>query len=134
LLGLGVSAISKIGPTYSQNVRTVEEYYDRLSHDLLPTARGIALDRDDILRRAVIMSLMCHFEVSKESIETVHMIKFDDYFKTEIAELKMFEDERLVENTAERISVREGKLLLRAVAMTFDRYLRADRAALLQDC
>ena len=130
LLGLGVSAISKIGPTYSQNVRTVEEYYDRLSHDLLPTARGIALDRDDILRRAVIMSLMCHFEVSKESIETVHMIKFDDYFKTEIAELKMFEDEGLVENTAEWISVTpKGKLLVRAVAMTFDRYLRADRRA-----
>jgi len=130
LLGLGVSAISKIGPTYSQNVRTVEEYYDRLSHDLLPTARGIALDRDDILRRAVIMSLMCHFEVSKESIETVHMIKFDDYFKTEIAELRMFEDEGLVENTAEWISVTpKGKLLVRAVAMTFDRYLRADRRA-----
>ena len=130
LVGLGVSAISKIGPTYSQNVRTVEEYYDRLSHDLLPTARGIALDRDDILRRAVIMSLMCHFEVSKESIETVYMIKFDEYFKTEIAELKMFEDEGLVENTAEWISVTpKGKLLVRAVAMTFDRYLRADQRA-----
>jgi len=48
--GLGVSAISKIGPTYSQNVRTIEEYYDRLKLGMLPTARGIALDRDDILR------------------------------------------------------------------------------------
>jgi oxygen-independent coproporphyrinogen-3 oxidase len=94
------------------------------------TARGIALDRDDILRRAVIMSLMCHFEVSKESIETVHMIKFDEYFKTEIAELKLFEDEGLVENTPEWISVTpKGKLLVRAVAMTFDRYLRADQRA-----
>ena len=130
LVGLGVSAISKIGPTYSQNVRTVDEYYDRLSHDLLPTARGIALDRDDILRRAVIMSLMCHFEVSKESIETVYMIKFDEYFKMEIAELRMFEDEGLVENTAEWISVTpKGKLLVRAIAMTFDRYLRADQRA-----
>jgi len=130
LVGLGVSAISKIGPTYSQNVRTVDEYYDRLSHDLLPTARGIALDRDDLLRRAVIMSLMCHFEVSKESIETVYMIKFDEYFKVEIAELRMFEDEGLVENTAEWISVTpKGKLLVRAVAMTFDRYLRADQRA-----
>ena len=130
LVGLGVSAISKIGPTYSQNVRTVEEYYDRLSHDLLPTARGIALDRDDILRRAVIMALMCHFEVSKESIETAYLIKFDDYFKTEIAELKMFEDEGLVEHTPEWISVTpKGKLLVRAVAMIFDRYLRADQRA-----
>jgi oxygen-independent coproporphyrinogen III oxidase len=130
LVGLGVSAISKIGPTYSQNVRTIEEYYDRLKLGMLPTARGIALDRDDILRRAVIMSLMCHFEVSKESIETVHLIKFDEYFKTEIAELKLFEDEGLVENTPEWISVTpKGKLLVRAVAMTFDRYLRADQRA-----
>ena len=76
------------------------------------------------------MSLMCHFEVSKESIETVYMIKFDDYFKVEIAELRMFEDEGLVENTAEWISVTpKGKLLVRAVAMTFDRYLRADQRA-----
>ena len=130
LIGLGVSAISKVGPTYSQNVRTVEEYYDRLDHDMLPTARGIALDRDDILRRAVIMSLMCHFEVAKESIETVHLIKFDEYFKTELAELKMFEDEGLVENSPEWISVTpKGKLLVRAIAMTFDRYLRADQRA-----
>jgi oxygen-independent coproporphyrinogen-3 oxidase len=130
LIGLGVSAISKVGPTYSQNVRTVEEYYDRLDHNMLPTARGIALDSDDILRRAVIMSLMCHFEVAKESIETVHLIKFDEYFKTELAELKMFEDEGLVENSPEWISVTpKGKLLVRAIAMTFDRYLRADQRA-----
>ncbi|HSQ10249.1 MAG TPA: oxygen-independent coproporphyrinogen III oxidase, partial [Burkholderiaceae bacterium] len=130
LIGLGVSAISKIGPTYSQNVRTIEEYYDRLKLGTLPTARGIALDRDDILRRAVIMALMCHFEVSKESIDTTYLIKFDDYFKTEIAELKLFEDEGLVENTPEWITVTpKGKLLVRAVAMTFDRYLRADHRA-----
>jgi oxygen-independent coproporphyrinogen III oxidase len=130
LIGLGVSAISKIGPTYSQNVRTIEEYYDRLNRSMLPTARGIALDRDDILRRAVIMALMCHFEVSKESIETTHMIKFDEYFRTELGEMKMFEDEGLVENTPEWITVTpKGKLLVRAVAMTFDRYLRADERA-----
>ena len=130
LVGLGVSAISKIGPTYSQNVRTVEEYYDRLDHGMLPATRGIALDRDDILRRAVIMALMCHFEVAKESIETVHMIKFDDYFKTELADVKMFEDEGLVENTPEWLTVTsKGKLLVRAVAMTFDSYLRADQRA-----
>jgi oxygen-independent coproporphyrinogen-3 oxidase len=130
LIGLGVSAISKIGPTYSQNVRTIEEYYDRLKLGMLPTVRGISLDRDDILRRAVIMALMCHFEVSKEAIETAHMIKFDEYFKTELSEMKLFETEGLVENTPEWITVTpKGKLLVRAVAMTFDRYLRADQRA-----
>jgi oxygen-independent coproporphyrinogen-3 oxidase len=127
LVGLGVSSISKIGPTYSQNVRTLEEYYDNLKQGMLPTVRGIVLDRDDILRRAVIMALMCHFEVSKEAIETTYMIKFDEYFKTELAALKQFEDEGLAENSAEWVNVTpRGKLLVRAIAMQFDRYLRSD--------
>lgn len=127
LVGLGVSSISKIGPTYSQNVRTLEEYYDMLKQGMLPTVRGIVLDRDDILRRAVIMALMCHFEVSKEVIETTYMIKFDEYFRTELAALKQFEDEGLAENSAEWVSVTpRGKLLVRAIAMQFDRYLRSD--------
>jgi len=127
LVGLGVSSISKIGPTYSQNVRTLEEYYDMLKQGMLPTVRGIVLDRDDILRRAVIMALMCHFEVSKEAIETTYMIKFDEYFKTELAALKQFEDEGLAENSAEWVNVTaRGKLLVRAIAMQFDRYLRSD--------
>jgi len=130
LIGLGVSAISKIGPTYSQNVRTLDEYYDLLRQGMLPTVRGVVLDRDDILRRNVIMALMCHFEVSKEAIETTHSIKFDEYFKPELAELKQFEDEGLVETTPEWVSVTpRGKLLIRAIAMTFDRYLRADERA-----
>ena len=76
------------------------------------------------------MALMCHFEVAKESIETVHMIKFDDHFRTELTDMKMFEDEGLVENTPEWLTVTpKGKLLVRAVAMTFDSYLRADQRA-----
>lgn len=127
LIGLGVSAISKIGPTYSANVRELDEYYDCLREGQMPTSRGIALDMDDLLRRAVIMSLMCHFEVSKEAIETAHLIKFDEYFKPELAALKRFEDEGLVEVTPEWINITpKGKLLVRAVAMNFDRYLRQD--------
>jgi oxygen-independent coproporphyrinogen-3 oxidase len=130
LVGLGVSAISKIGPTYSQNVRELDEYYDRLNHGLLPTARGILLDRDDLLRRAVIMSLMCHFVVSKEAIEAAHLIKFDEYFRRELVALEKFVAEGLVELSADWISVTpKGKLLIRAIAMCFDRYLQNDERA-----
>ncbi|MCX8114444.1 MAG: oxygen-independent coproporphyrinogen III oxidase [Burkholderiaceae bacterium] len=130
LVGLGVSAISKIGPTYSQNVRELDEYYDRLNHGLLPTARGILLDRDDLLRRAVIMSLMCNFVVSKEAIEAAHLIKFDEYFRRELAALEKFVAEGLVELSADWISVTpKGKLLIRAIAMCFDRYLQNDERA-----
>ena len=129
LIGLGVSAISKVGPTYAQNVRTLDEYYECLRGGDLPTQRGIQLNADDLVRRAVIMALMCHFEVSKESIATSHLIDFDVYFTRELAELAPFQEAGLIECSPEWISVTpKGKLLVRAMAMVFDRYLREDRA------
>jgi len=127
LIGLGVSAISKIGPTYAQNVRELDEYYDRLRNGMLPTARGVLLDRDDLVRRAVVMSLMCHFEVSREAIETSHLLRFDEYFKREMGELRQFEEAGLVEVTRDWITVSPlGRLLVRPIAMVFDSYLRQD--------
>jgi len=129
LIGLGVSAISKVGPTYAQNVRTLDEYYECLRGGALPTQRGLQLNADDLVRRAVIMALMCHFEVAKESIATAHLIDFDTYFSRELAELAQFQDAGLIECSKEWISVTpKGKLLVRAMAMVFDRYLREDRA------
>ena len=127
LIGLGVSAISKVGPTYAQNARALEDYYECLRGGVIPTQRGIQLNADDLVRRAVIMALMCHFQVAKESIETAHLVDFDEYFASELAELKTYEDAGLVECTEDWISVTpKGKLLVRALAMVFDRYLRND--------
>ena len=69
LVGLGVSAISRVGPTYSQNAKTLPEYYDALRQGHLPVVRGLALSRDDLVRRAVIMALMCQGWVDFEAIE-----------------------------------------------------------------
>ncbi len=80
LVALGVSAIGSIGPTYSQNFRRIEEYYDSLDHGELPIMRGLELTADDLLRRAVIQSLMCHFALSKQAIELSYLIDFDKYF------------------------------------------------------
>jgi oxygen-independent coproporphyrinogen-3 oxidase len=76
LIGLGVSAIGRIGATYSQNAKTLEEYCDHLDQGRLPVVRGLALNRDDLLRRAVIMALMCQGQVLFESIELAHLIDF----------------------------------------------------------
>jgi oxygen-independent coproporphyrinogen-3 oxidase len=128
LIGLGVSSISKVGPTYAQNVRELPDYYDRIRAGVLPTARGVLLDMDDLVRRAVIMALMCHLEVSKEGIESAYLIRFDEYFRRELADLQTFEDEGLVEVTRDWINILpKGKLLVRAIAMVFDRYLRQDQ-------
>ena len=90
LLGFGISAIGQVGPTYSQNVKTLDEYYDRLDRGTLPVMRGIELTADDLVRRALIQSLMCHFEVPIESLEVAHLIDFRKYFAHELEELAPF--------------------------------------------
>jgi oxygen-independent coproporphyrinogen III oxidase len=128
LVALGVSAISKVGSTYSQNVRTLDEYYDALDRAELPVLRGVSLSADDLLRRAVIQTLMCQFELSIEGIELAHLINFRRYFANEWARLEELESEGLVELDDAWITVTSrGRLLVRAIAMTFDRYLQNDR-------
>lgn len=128
MLSFGISSISKVGPTYSQNVKTLDEYYDRLDARMLPVFRGIELNADDILRRSIIQALMCHFELSIESIESAHLIDFHQYFAAELDDLKEMERAGLLEVERDWITVLPpGRLLVRIIAMAFDRYLRADR-------
>jgi len=128
LLAFGISSIGKVGPTYSQNVKTLDEYYDRLDNGSLPVYRGIELNADDILRRAIIQALMCHFELSLESIEIAHLIDFKQYFSVEIADLQEMVQGGLVRIDDKWITVLPpGRMLVRAISMVFDKYLRSDR-------
>ncbi|MEZ5727737.1 MAG: oxygen-independent coproporphyrinogen III oxidase [Burkholderiaceae bacterium] len=87
LIGLGASAISRVGPIYCQNQRTLPEYQDAIEQGQLPVMRGIELTKDDLARRAVIMALMCHGRVSIESIEIAHLLRFRRYFAPELERL-----------------------------------------------
>ena len=128
LLAFGISSIGKVGPTYSQNVKTLDEYYDLLDNGTLPVYRGIELNADDLLRRSIIQSLMCHFELSIESIEIAHLIDFKQHFATELEDLREMVEAGLVRIDDRWISVLpKGRMLVRAISMVFDRYLRADR-------
>jgi oxygen-independent coproporphyrinogen-3 oxidase len=128
LLGFGVSAIGRIGPTYYQNLKALDEYCAALDEGRIPVMRGIELSADDLLRRAVIHSLMCHFCVSIESIELAHLIDFRRYYAAELEDLRRLEADGLVEIQPEWIVVtRRGRLLVRTVCMVFDKYLRARR-------
>ena len=125
LLGFGVSAIGKIGPAYVQNVKSLEEYYARLDGGELATWRGMELSPDDLARRAVIQALACHFSVSKESISIAHLLEFDRYFAAELRALGPLVADGLVELERDWIHVTpRGRLLVRAICMVFDRYLR----------
>ncbi|MBT9476024.1 oxygen-independent coproporphyrinogen III oxidase [Polaromonas sp.] len=128
LLGLGVSAIGRVGATYSQNAKTLEEYYDHLDQGRLPVVRGLALTRDDLLRRSVIMALMCQGELQYESIDLAYLIDFKSYFAAELETLAGMEEQGLVEVSDTGIQVTAmGWFFVRGVAMVFDRYLQADR-------
>jgi oxygen-independent coproporphyrinogen-3 oxidase len=128
LIGLGVSSIGRIGATYSQNAKTLEEYYDLLDHGQFPVVRGLALSRDDLVRRAVIMALMCQGHVSYESIELAFLLDFKSYFSSEIEVLQRLSDQGLVALDNGNIQVTDmGWFFVRAVAMVFDRYLQTDR-------
>ena len=128
LVGLGVSSIGAIGPTYSQNTRTLKDYYARLGRGELPIVRGIELTADDLVRRSVIQTLMCHFELSKDAIEVGYLLDFDTYFADELDELADLEQAGLLTMDEHWISVTpKGRLLIRSICMVFDKYLRLDR-------
>jgi oxygen-independent coproporphyrinogen III oxidase len=128
LIGLGVSAMGRIGATYSQNATTLAEYSDRLDQGLFPVVRGIALTRDDLVRRAIIMALMCQGEVSFESIELGYLIDFKHYFASEMESLQVYAEQNVVTIDDAGIQITEpGWRFVRAVAMVFDRYVQTDR-------
>ncbi len=125
LIGLGVSAIGAIGPTYSQNFRDLEDYYDALDRGELPVMRGIELTADDLVRRAVIQALMCQFALSMESVEVSYLVDFNRYFAAELEALREFSDLGLVTVGDGWITITpRGRLLVRSICMVFDRYLR----------
>ena len=128
LIGLGVSSIGRIGATYSQNAKTLEDYYDFLDQGQFPVVRGLALTRDDLVRRAVIMALMCQGHVQFESIDLAYLVDFKSYFAKELEALQTLEVQGMVVVDESGIQVTaQGWFFVRAVAMVFDKYLQTDR-------
>jgi len=124
LVACGVSSIGAVGATYSQNAKTLEDYYALIDAGALPLQRGIRLGMDDLLRRAIIQKLMCQFELSIAAIEQAFPIVFADHFAAELAALRPLQADGLVQVDDAWISVTpKGRLLIRNLCMVFDRYL-----------
>jgi oxygen-independent coproporphyrinogen-3 oxidase len=127
LIGLGVSAIGRIGDAYAQNSTSTSEYESELARDVLPIKRGIEVDRDDCLRADVIQRLMCHDGLRIEDFENTHGISFRKYFQSELRDLAPLVEDGLVSVDDNDIEISEkGRLLVRNVAMVFDRHLNGD--------
>lgn len=125
LLGLGVSAISMVGDSYAQNQKDLNSWYSSVEQQGSGLWRGVALTRDDCLRRDVIKTLICHFSLDFAATEAQWGICFHDYFSEDLALLKPLIADGLVEQTTTGLEVTGiGRLLVRNICMCFDRYLR----------
>ncbi len=124
LVGLGVTSIGRVADAYLQNNKELDEYQSSIAEGKLPVFRGVALDEDDKLRRAVITQLICHFDLDFSKIEQEFNISFHDYFGPEFASLNAMQNDGLLTLSDQGIQVLPaGRLLIRNICMVFDRYL-----------
>ncbi|MYM39504.1 oxygen-independent coproporphyrinogen III oxidase [Duganella qianjiadongensis] len=124
MVALGVSAISAVGNSYSQNEKTLTAYYERIAAGALPIARGITLNADDVIRRTAINRLMCNFILDYDDLPLPEGVSGPEYFAAELERLKPLEELGLlcVGSRGVRVKMR-GRLLIRNICMAFDQYL-----------
>ena len=126
MIGLGVSAIGRIGPSYGQNARTLEAWRASIHAGVLPIERGCELNRDDMLRRFAIMSMMCNGTVSFAAVERDYLVSARQVFRDELERLREFEALGLVRIDPDGVSTTDlGRFFVRPIAMVFDRALRS---------
>ncbi|WP_305907772.1 oxygen-independent coproporphyrinogen III oxidase [Methylomarinum sp. Ch1-1] len=128
LVGLGITSIGRVGDAYIQNVKALDRYDELIARGRLPVYKGVTLDEDDKLRRAVISQLICHFQLSFKSIEQNFHIDFGQYFADELKTLQAMQADGLLRVGADGIRVLSpGRLLIRNICMVFDKYLAQKR-------
>ena len=124
-LGFGVSSIGSVAGRYVQNARTLDDYYAAMDANRLPVSRGFEMSADDHLRKTVIGELMCNGTLNIPQIEARFDIDFADTFRTELNDLDTLATDGLLHRHPTHITITPlGRLLVRRIAMVFDRYLR----------
>lgn len=125
LIATGVSAISQVGNSYYQNFHTMEDYCAALEKDDLPVTKGLDMTNDDLIRRALIRQLICHFELDGDALGKRFDIDFADYFADELSNLKQMIDDGLVTRSGNYIEIQPaGRLLVRSICMNFDAHMK----------
>lgn len=128
LIGIGVTSIGTIANSFAQNHRDMDNYYAAIDNQQLAVFRGVEIDQDDLIRREVIMQLICHFSLNFAHIETKFNINFNDYFAAEIQRYQTMVNDGLIQMDQRSIQVNpKGQLLIRNICMVFDRYIKPDQ-------
>jgi len=124
LIGLGITSIGTVGQSFAQNLKTLDEYAERIEAGKLAIFRGVEIDADDIIRRNAIMQLICHFNLKIDSFNTKNNINFNQYFAAELKRLQPMHEDGLIHlSESEIIVTAKGRLLIRNICMIFDRYI-----------
>ncbi|MEO6173396.1 MAG: oxygen-independent coproporphyrinogen III oxidase [Arenimonas sp.] len=124
LVGLGVSSISHIGESFSQNPRDLPSWEANIESGHLPIWRGMRLSEDDVIRADLIQRWMCQGEIDIRAFEDRHNIYFHEYFSPELEKLQRLAIDGLVTVSATHLTATSrGRLLLRIIAACFDAYL-----------
>ncbi|MDM3872426.1 oxygen-independent coproporphyrinogen III oxidase [Porticoccus sp. W117] len=128
MVALGVSAISEIGSTLSQNHKNIDDYYGAIDNGLLPLSQGTELNQDDRIRGRVISQLICQFELDFQEVEQAFSIDFQRYFADELYQLRAMETDGLLRISNHGIRIHPaGRLLIRRICMVFDAYVGGER-------
>jgi oxygen-independent coproporphyrinogen-3 oxidase len=133
LLAFGMTSISMTHDVYVQNHKSLKDFYQAIERDRLPIAKGVNLNRDDVIRRTIIMELMCQFQLDKAALEAKYHLSFDtdfdEYFASEQTELQALAADGLVRLSPNHIEVTPaGRLLIRNIAAVFDTFLHRKQA------
>ena len=124
LYALGISSISQFGNVYAQNYKNEKEYFDAIEANKIPIMKGYEMNLDDIIRKEVIMKIMCDFELSFKEIEKKFNINFEEYFKNGLSKFDEMIKDGLVTIKDRKIIIAEmGRLLIRNIAMNFDGFI-----------
>ncbi|MCU0549000.1 MAG: oxygen-independent coproporphyrinogen III oxidase [Leptolyngbya sp. Prado105] len=128
LLGFGMTSISMLQDVYLQNHKRLKDFYKSIDEKQLPIEKGVLLSQDDLIRRTVIMELMCQFQLSASDLEAKYHLGFDrdfnDYFAPELPHLDLLEADGLIKRWSDGIEVTPiGRLLIRNIVSVFDTYL-----------
>jgi len=129
IAAFGMSSISQTSRSYRQNFKDITDYEQAIAADRYPIDRGIILTDEDVMRRDLIMSIMCQLRLDYTEKSEKHGIDVRKTFADSIAALKPMEDDGLVELREDALQVTEqGRLFIRNIAMSFDAYLDSGKA------
>jgi oxygen-independent coproporphyrinogen-3 oxidase len=125
LIAMGVSAISSVNHSYSQNEKTLDGYYQAIDEKHLPIIKGITLNQDDLLRRDIIQQISCHFRCDFNAISKQYSIDYEEYFSDELNKLGTLANDDLLSIENHQLTIHaSGRLLVRTVCMVFDSRLK----------